>query len=205
MSSFTLKGKPFDHAPVASVSSSALTPTSSNASLVVDTPSTAPICVNSTPDFSEHHASTSTDDWGELENGIDEEPENDKGAWEDLEPLEETKPTPALTNIQAAQRPPVSQPVSQTIGTSLRPKTTPKMCKDEDDDLCGASAAPAPKTSKPLNLKSTAADAAAAQDTTAAPAPTTRAKPLLAGRCRGAKPAAPKLGAQRIIRTPSGV
>jgi SCY1-like protein 1 len=32
MSSLTLKGKPSDHAPVASVSSSALTPTSSNAS-----------------------------------------------------------------------------------------------------------------------------------------------------------------------------
>jgi len=80
------------------------------------------------------------------------------------------------------------------------------LCKDEDDDLCGASAAPAPKTSKPLNLKSTVADdAAAARAASAAPAPTTRAKPLSAGRCRGAKPAAPKLGAQRIIRTPSGV
>lgn len=32
MSSLTLKGKPSDHAPVASASSSALTPTSSNAS-----------------------------------------------------------------------------------------------------------------------------------------------------------------------------
>jgi SCY1-like protein 1 len=37
----------------------------------------------------------------------------------------------------------------------------------------------------------------------AAPAPTTRAKPLSAGRGRGAKPAAPKLGAQRISLTSS--
>jgi hypothetical protein len=79
--------------------------------IVVDIPSTAPIRVNSTPDFTEHHAPTSptsTDGWGELENGIDEEPENDKDGWDDLEPLEETKPTPVLTNIQAAQRRTVS-------------------------------------------------------------------------------------------------
>lgn len=87
--------------------------------LAVDTPSTAPIRVSSTPDFTEHHAPpspTSTDGWGELENGIDEEPENDKDGWDDLEPLEDTKPAPALINIQAAQRRPVSQPVSQTKG-----------------------------------------------------------------------------------------
>lgn len=83
----------------------------------VDTPSTAPIHVNSTTDFTEHPvpaSPTSTDGWGELENGIDDEPENDKDGWDDLEPLEETKPTPVLANIQAAQRRPVSQPVSQT-------------------------------------------------------------------------------------------
>ncbi|KAA8539701.1 hypothetical protein F0562_026393 [Nyssa sinensis] len=39
----------------------------------------------------------------------------------------------------------------------------------------------------------------------AAPAPTTRAKPLSAGRGRGAKPTASKLGAQRINRTSSGI
>lgn len=208
MSSLTLKGKPSDHAPVASVSSSVLTPTSSNASSAVDTPSTAPIRVNSTTDFTEHpvpSSPTSTDGWGELENGIDEEPENDKDGWDDLEPLEETKPTPVLANIQAAQRRPVSQPVSQTKqASSLRPKIAPKPSRDEDDDLWGSIAAPAPKTSKPLNLKSTATD----DDddpwaAIAAPAPATRAKPLSAGRGRGAKPAAPKLGAQRINRTSS--
>ncbi|KAK2397731.1 hypothetical protein P8452_18621 [Trifolium repens] len=207
MSSLTLKGKPSDHAPVASVSSSALTPTSSNASSVVDIPSTAPIRVNSTPDFTEHHAPTSptsTDGWGELENGIDEEPENDKDGWDDIEPLEETKPTPALANIQAAQRRPVSQPASHVKAPILRPKSTSKLSKDEDDDLWGAIAAPAPKTSKPLNLKSTATDDDDPWAAIAAPAPTTRAKPLSAGRGRGAKPAAPKLGAQRISRTSSG-
>ncbi|WJX64110.1 hypothetical protein P8452_48930 [Trifolium repens] len=200
MSSLTLKGKPSsDHAPVASVSSSALTPTSSNASSVVGTPSTAPIRVSSTPDLTEHHAPTSTDGWGELENGIDEEPENDKDGWDDLEPLEETKPTPVLTNIQAAQR----RPVSHAKAPILQPKSTPKLSMDEDDDLWGALATPAPKTSKPLNLKSTATDDDGPWAAIAAPAPTTRAKPLSAGRGRGAKPAAPKLGAQRISLTSS--
>lgn len=210
MSSLTLKGKPSDHAPVASVSSSALTPTSSNASsgiLVADTPSTAPIRVNSTPDFTDHHAPTSptsTDGWGELENGIDEEPENDKDGWDDLEPLEETKPTPALTNIQAAQRRPVVQPVSQTKVSSSRPKIPPRLSRDEDEDLWGAIAAPAPTTSRPLNLNSTTTNDDDPWAAIAAPAPTTRARPLAAGRGRGAKPAAPKLGAQRINRTSSG-
>lgn len=210
MSSLTLKGKPSDHAPVASVSSSALTPTSSNASsgiLVADTPSTAPIRVNSTPDFTDHHAPTSptsTDGWGELENGIDEEPENDKDGWDDLEPLEETKPTPALTNIQAAQRRPVVQPVSQTKASSSRPKIPPRLSRDEDEDLWGAIAAPAPTTSRPLNLNSTTTNDDDPWAAIAAPAPTTRARPLAAGRGRGAKPAAPKLGAQRINRTSSG-
>lgn len=209
MSSLTLKGKPSDHAPVASVSSSALTPTSSNASsgILVDTPSTAPIRVNSTPDFTDHHAPTSptsTDGWGELENGIDLEPENDKDGWDDLEPLEETKPTPALTNIQAAQRRPVVQPVSQTKASSSRPKIPPRLSRDEDEDLWGAIAAPAPTTSRPLNLNSTTTNDDDPWAAIAAPAPTTRARPLAAGRGRGAKPAAPKLGAQRINRTSSG-
>lgn len=210
MSSLTLKGKPSDHAPVASVSSSALTPTSSNASsgiLVADTPSTAPIRVNSTPDFTDHHAPTSptsTDGWGELENGIDEEPENDKGGWDDLEPLEETKPAPALSNIQAAQRRPVVQPVSQTKASSSRPKIPPRLSRDEDEDLWGAIAAPAPTTSRPLNLNSTTTNDDDPWAAIAAPAPTTRARPLATGRGRGARPAAPKLGAQRINRTSSG-
>lgn len=89
--------------------------------LAVDTPSTAPVRVSSATDFAEQPvptSPTSTDGWGELENGLDG-PENDKDGWDDLEPLEETKPAPALANIQAAQRRPVSQPVSQSKqGTS---------------------------------------------------------------------------------------
>ncbi|KAG4908471.1 hypothetical protein JHK84_057014 [Glycine max] len=204
MSSLTLKGKPSDHAPVASVSSSARTPTSSNASPAVDAPSTAPVRVSSTPDFAEHlvpTSPTSTDGWGELENGLGE---NDKDGWDDLEPLEEIKPTPALVNIQAAQRRPVSQPVSQIKqASSLLSKSTPKLSKDEDGDLWGSIAAPAPKSSKPLSLKSTVTDDDDPWASIAAPAPTTKAKPLSAGRGRGAKLAAPKLGAQRINRTTS--
>ncbi|KAE9612008.1 putative protein kinase [Lupinus albus] len=219
MSSLTLKGKPSDHAPVASASSSALTPSSSNASSAVDTPSTAPVRVSSTTDFAEHPAPfrvssttdfselhvptspTSTDGWGEVENGIDGEHENDKDGWDDLEPLEETNPTPALANIQAAQRRPVSQPVRQA--SNLQPKSTRRSSKDEDDDLWGAIAAPAPKTAKALNLKPNVTDDNDPWAAIAAPAPISKAKPLSAGRGRGAKPAAPKLGAQRINRTSS--
>lgn len=81
----------------------------------MDSPSTAPLRVTSTSDLTEiavPASPTSTDGWGELENGI-EEHENDKDGWDDLEPLEEPKPSPALASIQAAQKRPVSQPVSQ--------------------------------------------------------------------------------------------
>ena len=83
----------------------------------IETPSTAPARVSSTADLAEHPvptSPTSTDGWGELENGIQDEHENDRDGWDELEPLEETKPAPALANIQAAQRRPVSQPISQT-------------------------------------------------------------------------------------------
>lgn len=94
------------------------------------------------------------------------------------------------------------------VATSVRPKNTTKAIKDEDEDLWGSIAAPAPKTtSKSLNLKSstTIVDDDDPWAAIAAPAPTTKAKPLSAGRGRGAKPAAPKLGAQRINRTSSGM
>ncbi|KAK7356777.1 hypothetical protein VNO80_16053 [Phaseolus coccineus] len=205
MSSLTLKGKPSDHAPV---SATADTPISANASS--DTPPKAPVRVRSAPDFAEQlvpTSPTSTDGWGELENGLDEECENlnDKEGWDDLEPLEEMKPTSALANIQAAQRRPVSQPVSQTkLASSLQSKSTSKLRKDEDDELWDSIAAPAPKTSKTLNLKSTVADDDDPWAAIAAPAPTSKAKPLsTTGRGRSAKPAAPKLGAQRINRTTS--
>ncbi|RYQ91358.1 hypothetical protein Ahy_B09g097246 isoform A [Arachis hypogaea] len=209
MSSLTLKGKPSDHhAPVASATTSTRTQTTSSASsgiLAVETPSTVPVRVSSSTDFAEQPAPpspTSTDGWGELENGIDEEHEDDKDGWGDLEPLEESKPAPALANIQAAQRRPVTQPVAQTkLASNSRSKSTPKL--NEDDELWGSIAAPAPKTSKPLNLKPNATDDDDPWAAIAAPAPTTKVKPLAAGRGRGAKPAALKLGAQRINRTSS--
>ncbi|KAM1084965.1 hypothetical protein ACFX13_010969 [Malus domestica] len=211
MSSLTLKGKPSEQAPLAPVNTSAsLTKTTSNASSVVDTPSTVPAHVSSTTDFADHHITespTSTDGWGELENGIHEENESDKDGWDDVEPLEEPKPYPVLANIQAAQKRPVSQHVSQPKqATSLRPKNTAKAVKNEDDDLWGSIAAPAPKTvSKPLNVKASAAvdDDDDPWAAIAAPPPSTKAKPLSVAKGRGAKAAAPKLGAQRINRTSS--
>lgn len=82
----------------------------------MDTATPASINVSSPTDFSDQAvpaSPTSTDGWGELENGIHEEHESDKDGWDDIEPLEEPKPPSALANIQAAQKRPVSQPKPQ--------------------------------------------------------------------------------------------
>ncbi|XP_039041811.1 N-terminal kinase-like protein [Hibiscus syriacus] len=210
MSSLTLKGKASDQAPVAtanSITPATITTSTSNPVLVV-TPSTAPVHrVSSSTDFADQPmppSPTSTDGWGEIENGIHEEQDSDKDGWDDIEPLDEPKPSPALANIQAVQKRPVSQPKPQA-SASLRPKSTVKVAKDEDDDLWGSIAAPPPKSaSKPLNVKAGGAvDDDDPWAAIAAPPPTTKAKPLSAGRGRGTKAAAPRLGAQRINRTSS--
>lgn len=52
---------------------------------------------------------TSTDGWGELENGlVHEDHDSDKEGWDDLDPIEEQKSTP-LASIHAAQRRPMVQ------------------------------------------------------------------------------------------------
>lgn len=209
MSSLTLKGKPSEQAPVASANSiTPLTSTTSSTSSVMENAINAPLRhVSLGTDFADQPAGpappspTSTDGWGEIENGLHEDHDSDKDGWDDIEPLEEPKPSPVLANIQAAQKRPVSQP--RPTATSLRPKSTGKVPKEEDDDLWGSIAAPAPRTSsKPLNVKPAAAlDDDDPWAAIAAPPPTTKAKPLAAGRGRGAKPVVPKLGAQRINRT----
>ncbi|KAG5558149.1 hypothetical protein RHGRI_008164 [Rhododendron griersonianum] len=208
-SSLTHKGKPSEQTPLASANSSVpLSPVVSSASSVMDSSNIMPVRISSSEDIADQPAPvspSSTDGWGELENGLHEENGNEKDGWDDIEPLEEPKPSPALANIQAAQKRPVSQPKLQ--GTSLQAKNTVKITKNEDDDLWGSIAAPPPKsTSKPLNLKpSEKVDDDDPWAAIAAPQPTTRAKPLSAGRGHGAKPAATKLGAQRINRTSSGM
>ncbi|XP_012449332.1 uncharacterized protein LOC105772559 isoform X3 [Gossypium raimondii] len=207
MSSLTLKGKPSDQAPIAA--SNSVRPVTTTTAASSETPSMAPVRVSSSSDFADAPAPpspTSTDGWGEIENGIHEEQYSDKDGWDDIEPLEEPKPSSVLANIQAAQKRPVSQPKPQAA-TSLRSKSTVKAVatKDEDDDLWGSIAVPTPKiASKSLKVKTSGAveddDPWAA---IAAPPPTTKAKPLSAGRGRGTKAAAPKLGAQRINRTSS--
>ncbi|KAG5563185.1 hypothetical protein RHGRI_005816 [Rhododendron griersonianum] len=209
-SSLTLKGKPSEQTPLASANSSVpLSPVVSSASSVMDSSNIMPVRISSSEDIADQPAPvspSSTDGWGELENGLHEENGNEKDGWDDIEPLEEPKPSPALANIQAAQKRPVSQPKLQGA-TSLQAKNTVKITKNEDDDLWGSIAAPPPKsTSKPLNLKpSEKVDDDDPWAAIAAPQPTTRAKPLSTGRGRGAKPAATKLGAQRINRTSSGM
>ncbi|XP_010252046.1 PREDICTED: probable inactive serine/threonine-protein kinase scy1 isoform X1 [Nelumbo nucifera] len=207
MSSLTLKGKASEQAPLASANTSTpLASATSSTSLVVDTPDTVVLHANLGSDLTDQAAPsspTSTDGWGELDNGINEDHDSDKDGWDDVEPLEEQKPPPALATIQAAQKRPVSQPKPQVTG--VRTKNVVKATKVEDDDLWGSIAAPAPQTSsKPLNLKQAAMhDDDDPWAAIAAPPPTTKAKPLSAGRGRGTKAAVPKLGAQRINRTSS--
>ncbi|KAL2455390.1 Protein kinase family protein with ARM repeat domain [Forsythia ovata] len=238
MSSLTLKGgKPSEPSVLSSSSASApLASSISNASSVLDGANVPAVRVSSSTDLTDQPApvspTSSTDGWGELENGIHEDDGGDKDGWDDIEPLEASKPSSALANIQAAQKRPVSQPKPQV--TSSRPKSTLKTSKDEDnelrgstsdptpkstskpsysksstvdgDDPWGAIAAPVPKpSSKPMNLKSGGSADDDLWASIAAPPPTTGSKPLSAGRGRGSKPAAPKLGAQRINRTSSGM
>nr|VDC80295.1 unnamed protein product [Brassica rapa] len=219
MSSLTLKGKPLDQASLASSSSApSLASAASNATTTAtEAPSVkASHHTRANSDFTDQPAPpspTSTDGWGDIENDINEGHESDKDGW-DLDPIDEPKPAPALSNIQAAQKRPVSQPsrppvIWFCVATSSRPKvsTAKATAKLEDDDLWGSIAAPPPATtSRPLNLKkSVQSDDEDPWAAIAAPPPTTRAKPLSSGRGRGAKPAAPKLGAQRINRTSSGM
>ncbi|KAK9070464.1 hypothetical protein SSX86_010866 [Deinandra increscens subsp. villosa] len=213
MSSLSLKGKPTEHPPHLSASSSApnISVVTNTSSVVADVQSTGLVRACSTADIVDQPApesptSTATDGWGELDNGI--VTENDKDGWDDFMPLEEdSNPSPALASIQAAQKRPVAQTKPQ--GSNMRPKTTTHVSKNEDEDLWGSISAPPPKaTSKSHNVKPSAAsiDNDDPWAAIAAPPPTTRVKPLAAGRGRGSKPSpAPKLGAQRINRTSSGV
>ncbi|KAF8085689.1 hypothetical protein N665_0650s0003 [Sinapis alba] len=215
MSSLTVKGKPLDQAPLSSSSSAPSLAAAAAASNAPSTATEAPSVrashhTRSNSDFTDQPAPpspSSTDGWGDTENGISEGHDSDGDGW-DLDPIDEPKPSPALSNIQAAQKRPVSQP-SRPAATSSRPKisTAKAAAKSEDDDLWGSIAAPQPATtSRPLNLKKTVqSDDEDPWAAIAAPPPTTKAKPLSSGRGRAAKPAAPKLGAQRINRNSSGM
>ncbi|PHU18105.1 hypothetical protein BC332_13800 [Capsicum chinense] len=242
MSSLTLKGSKSSEQGSYAPASSSMAPTSAvpSSSSIADSSSIAPIHASgSSTDLTDQHvpvSPTSNDGWGELENGILGGPDDDKDGWDDIEPQEEPKPSPFLANIQAAQRRPVSQPKPQVTG--LRGSMTPKVSKNEDDDLWGSvpATAPAPRASssqpsstrssrtvgddddpwgaiaapapsaKPLNVKKGGAlDDNDPWAAIAAPVPTTtKARPSI-GRGRGNKPTAPKLGAQRINRTSSGM
>ena len=85
------------------------------------TPSTALAHVNSKSDLADDRpvpdSPTSTDGWGEIENGI-EDLEN-KDGWDDIEPLEEPKPAKALSSIHEAQKRPVVAPKQPGISTHI--------------------------------------------------------------------------------------
>ncbi|XP_077214839.1 kinase family with ARM repeat domain-containing protein isoform X2 [Tasmannia lanceolata] len=193
MSSLTLKGKVPEQAPPASANANMPIPSAtSNASSDI-----APVHASSNTESADQPmppSPTSTDGWGEIENGIDEENDADKDRWDEFEPVEEQKPPPALANIQAAQKRPVIQPKQHHVGhvsdsstsgftatllvVNSRPKNTVKPAKEENDDLWGSIAAPPPRTaSNPLNVK-TDEDGDDPWGSIAAPAPKTLSKPL---------------------------
>lgn len=83
--------------------------------IVADSACIKPVQISSGADVADHPvpvSPTSTDGWGELENGVHEGHDSDKDGWDDIDPQEEPKPS-SLANIQAAQRRPVSQPKPQ--------------------------------------------------------------------------------------------
>ncbi|KAL6509387.1 hypothetical protein OROGR_022697 [Orobanche gracilis] len=232
MSSLTMKGKPFDQITLASPSPIAPIASSiSNGSAVVEDANLVPVRASSRTDLTDladHHqppSPTSTDGWGELENDIHGDHDGERDGWDDIEPLEEAKPSAALANIQAAQKRPVFVQVLQIphMVSNLGLKSTLKPSKDDDGDLWGDIADPVPKSlskplttksrrvlgdgsaisapvpkksSKPLNLKSSGSADDDLWASIAAPPPTAVHKPLSAGRGRTSKPAAQKLGAQ---------
>ncbi|XP_051143446.1 uncharacterized protein LOC127259878 isoform X2 [Andrographis paniculata] len=212
MSSLTLKGKHSEQSNVTS-SSTSEPPASSIYASTVDSTDTTLAHVNSRTDLADlrdHPAPpspSSTDGWGDLDNGIHGELESDKDGWDDMEPLEEAATPAALANIQAAQKRPVSTPKPQDpFPKSISRPSSAKSSQavdDDDDDPWGAVAAPARKSSsKSLNLKSSGAADDDLWASIAAPPPTTTGhRPVLGGRGRGTKSAAPRLGAQRINRT----
>lgn len=86
---------------------------------MVDSASLTEINISSVNDIRDQDVAptspTSVDDgWGEIGNGIQEDLEIDKDGWDDIEPLEEPKPSPLLANIQAAQKRPVVHPQPQS-------------------------------------------------------------------------------------------
>ena len=71
----------------------------------------------SAPDQPQPSSPTSTDGWGELENGLlHEDHDSDKEGWDDLDPIEEQKPAP-VASIQAAQKRPMVQTQSQGLSS----------------------------------------------------------------------------------------
>ncbi|XP_020597664.1 probable inactive serine/threonine-protein kinase scy1 [Phalaenopsis equestris] len=235
MSSLTLKGKVSE--PVSTVSANA------NSSLV--SASSTATSAEALDTRTEHSTSisssldrptpslTSSDSWGELQNGIfHDNNDSEKEGWDDMEPIEELKPPTHLASIQAAQKRPLAQPKQHAenpskLNNAKASISTLTNSKAEDDDLWGSISVPVPSsTSKPplkptadedlwgsiaapppktnsRPLKSTAANDDDPWAAIAAPPPITKAKPLSVGRGRGTKQTNAKLGAQRIDRTSS--
>ncbi|KAK6790058.1 hypothetical protein RDI58_013858 [Solanum bulbocastanum] len=233
MSSLTLKGGKSSEQGSYSPASSSMPPTSAvpDSNSIADNSSITPVHVSSSMDMTDQHVPVSlslNDGWGELDNGL-EGLDGDKDGWDDIEPQEEPKPSPLLANIQAAQRRPVSQPKPQVASlrgsiknddedlwgsvpatapaprTSSQPSSTrSSRTVDDDEDPWGAISAPAPST-KSLNVKKGGSlDDNDPWAAIAAPVPTSKARSSI-GRGRGNKPTVPKLGAQRINRTSSGM
>ncbi|KMZ62159.1 Protein kinase [Zostera marina] len=233
MSSLTLKGKASDNAGVTTpIVSSVVSATSDTSS--VNLTKIVQVQENSATQFVAQPAPpspTSTDGWGDVENGIlSEDQESDKDNWDDIEPHASVH----SYVLEAAQERPVAYQKSQNTNPT-RPKSNLTTAKSGDDDLWGAIPAPALRTttksikSKPSSTSSneddlwgsisapppkTASRTSARNNidnsdpwaAIAAPPPTTNAKPLSLGRGRGrGKSSTVKLGAQRKTNSSSGL
>ncbi|KAJ4795995.1 N-terminal kinase-like protein [Rhynchospora pubera] len=184
MSSLTQKGKASDHAPIVNANSSTVSSATSNSSLVTDVQSTAPVRTASMSSFEQvapPSPTRSADGWGDAEDGSVPDLGDEDGGWDDVDPFEEPKPT-SLTNIQAAQKRPVSQPKQPAVNSSRAPPAT-KSTIEAEDDPWGSVTAPVPKPAmKTLNPKPASSSSARNDDdlwgSIAAPAPKSTVKPL---------------------------
>ncbi|EPS74262.1 hypothetical protein M569_00492, partial [Genlisea aurea] len=165
MSSLSLKSKQVEQSSSNTLNSSTISPLPSSGAGGAAVNDLAPVRVDSRSDFSADFADssnhqppspTSTDGWGEVDNSIrGEEDDDDKDGWDDVEPLETAAQPAVLATIQAAQRRPV--PVSKPPAVqNSRSRSAIRASNDdeEEDDSSWGSAAETGSNKKKVSSSS---------------------------------------------------
>ncbi|KAJ3669089.1 hypothetical protein LUZ60_011039 [Juncus effusus] len=197
MSSLTQKGKPLDNnnstpISVSNTTISSASPAASNSSSVTEAARPMPTRSGSTSSFEQVMPPSPTKSldssnglgWGDADDSNLPDADEEEGGWDDvLDPFEDesNKPVSLLSNIQAAQKRPVSLPNKPPVNSTR----ISKPAKETEDDLWGSTPVPAPvpkPASKSPNPKPASSSAPKSEDdlwgSIAAPAPKSTVKPL---------------------------